>query len=1044
MHAAARELLEMLAAKREIVDDIGRDEEVTRWLLAAIQPFAKPNFARAIGALHLMPVNMERAVRLHRLAHTCAALTDDSARPAITRNRLSQIANARELDSLAVLEDPFETPFAEYFGLNGEDFLLLDGPVESEVFVLGLLLDAISASGGIGDDFRARVITEVTSLLRISTLVAVRAGITEETRGLHGTQRVEMPASVEELRNLQAAVTIAKRDLAGLGIDAQAIARFTALPGRADALACSPEQCVFTEPLFDDGEDLIVLQPTVITASLIRSILTEAKERGLAGALTASFHEIVVQSTVRSLREMGITLTGRGGVSRGEASTCSTLHVRIDRDKEITVLVETDTVERWAASGEWTCNPPEERGGPLTLHVLQSLARPFLHFSDYGDAGWVYSLSAADLETIATLEQRNPLAIWYFVHDTAALLKRTTVSGSTLALFGLYRGAAHSYYLSDDFVPTHIPLDPSASGELRLEAQRLRRQHLLPSYAELMDEDIPLLYDSKHLPLDPPRFEVIPRLPTFRPVMDAAVSRVADEVGPEVARMLQLLPGAIPPERRGVILRKSVEYLFERFAAAVRELSPHGLVEDLVLRSEALLREVVVHRGSLSNRLFHFQSAETFAEELREELASRYRITGTLRFLLEYVAATPPQGEAPLSLSRLDEIMALAAQLTDFAGMSDAIHFELAELSLSYLPSGRIGRTNVPYPAYSEYLEAFGLDEITRIETVRQRRSEVKELSSETIFETLAAGVAAEFGVDIATLRRFFQALAEIALRASDSWIFTGRREELLVKLLEHGFDLTTAERLLERFALAPRSRFLVPPPGFRMEDLYPWRADRRYSHRYRPLVKRPRDGGVDVIFGMRHIMNAWRYLVLQLLSNRYEAASAQLRSAMGRLTKDRGDLFNRNVAELLRERRELQVLEQVKKFKVGGNTLRPPGDLDVLAIDAKRKRVIALECKNIEPAHDPHAHAYELKELTEGSHSIVAKQRARREWLRANLKGVLAALALPAKGRWSVDAAIVTSERIPGPFLQRISMPVVSFHELRRIVDAGSPISFG
>lgn len=211
MHAAARELLEMFAAKREIVDDIGREEKVTRWLLAAIEPFAKPDLARVIGALHLMPVNMERAVRLHRLAHVCAALNDDSARPAITRNRLSQIANARQFDGLAVLEDPFETPFAEHFGLNGEDSLLLDGPVESEVFVLGLLLDAISASRDISDDFRARVITEVTSLLRISTLVAIRAGITEETRGLHGTRRLEMPASVEELRNLQAAVTISRK-----------------------------------------------------------------------------------------------------------------------------------------------------------------------------------------------------------------------------------------------------------------------------------------------------------------------------------------------------------------------------------------------------------------------------------------------------------------------------------------------------------------------------------------------------------------------------------------------------------------------------------------------------------------------------------------------------------------------------------------------------------------------------------------------------------------------------------------------------------------
>jgi hypothetical protein len=456
-----------------------------------------------------------------------------------------------------------------------------------------------------------------------------------------------------------------------------------------------------------------------------------------------------------------------------------------------------------------------------------------------------------------------------------------------------------------------------------------------------------------------------------------------------------------------------------------------------------LIREGIVHRGSLSNRKFHFTDEEAFAEELRGELAGRYRITGTLRFLIEYVSARPPEGTEPLSLTRFDELMALAAQMIDFAGMSDAVHFDLADVSMSHLPSGRIGFRNGPYTAYSDYLEAFGLDEITRIDAIRKHRRRDEELSADSIFTALDAGVTAEFGVSGPVLRRFFQALTDIALRASNAWMFTGCEDELLVKLLGHGFELATSERLIRQFALQPRTQFMDPPAGLRSHDVYPWRADRKYSHRYRPLVMRPRDGAMDIVFGARHIMNAWRYLVLQFLTDRYQPTAPELKRAMGRLTKERGELFNRNVGELIRERDDLEVREQVKKLKLEGRTLRPPGDLDVLIIDRKRKQLIAFECKNIEPAHDPHSQWSELQDLVDGEKSIAEKHHARAAWIRANMKDILTWLEIDTSGRWHVDAAIVTSERIPGPYLQRVGIPVVSFHELRRMLDANGALSF-
>jgi hypothetical protein len=159
------------------------------------------------------------------------------------------------------------------------------------------------------------------------------------------------------------------------------------------------------------------------------------------------------------------------------------------------------------------------------------------------------------------------------------------------------------------------------------------------------------------------------------------------------------------------------------------------------------------------------------------------------------------------------------------------------------------------------------------------------------------------------------------------------------------------------------------------------------------------------------------------------------MKHVMSRFSHAFGLVFNWQVAQAMTAN-GFSVRTQVKKFgKVrmldGGNDL---GDIDVLAIDAYRKRLWILECKNFASARVAHEIKNDLEDLFVGSErkiSIQSKHQNRIDWVNAHLTQVLAHLGESLQGSWTVRGGFVLSQPLVSPLLGCASMPYWTLNEI-------------
>jgi len=111
-------------------------------------------------------------------------------------------------------------------------------------------------------------------------------------------------------------------------------------------------------------------------------------------------------------------------------------------------------------------------------------------------------------------------------------------------------------------------------------------------------------------------------------------------------------------------------------------------------------------------------------------------------------------------------------------------------------------------------------------------------------------------------------------------------------------------------------------------------------------------------------------------------------------------------------------------------------GDIDVLIFDTKKKRIIAIECKDLAIARTPYEISSEIINLFRGdeaNRSIVERHRRRVQWLREHLDATLAWVGLTRTGKWKVEGLIVVDEPLFTPYMQQSPIKVLTLDELMR-----------
>lgn len=522
-------------------------------------------------------------------------------------------------------------------------------------------------------------------------------------------------------------------------------------------------------------------------------------------------------------------------------------------------------------------------------------------------------------------------------------------------------------------------------------------------------------------------------LPPYRGVQKYQVGKLLDSVGEHLAAIKRPV-GVIADGQRTTVLNDIVGFCYGRLRDLVASLAEEGVLEFVIKQHEAILHRQALGKATIATRLACFGDDATLVDSFQEDLKDEARDAISIRFLIEYLAASPPTGQLPMTLERFDEMLMLASEITNFGMLSDSVRNDLADLKLSVVASGRLGIREDQYrKASSQYMEAFASHEMyVAPRTFRTLTVPIeKDDKPPQLVNDLDVATLSEFGYSMGDLSRFAREL----FRLSDPALPSGKakRDDVHKSVRDAtGWSDQQIARIIDSLVLWQRSDFLKPEAPFAATEVYPWRFNRSLSYLRRPLIERKGPDGREIVWGYRHVHHSHENLLKLCLSGRLRAASMEMKNFISSVTNRQGTHFNNQVAELFAYP-ALEVRKRVNKIP-DTTGLDNVGDLDVLVADSSRKRLDVIECKDLSNARTPHERKLEIENLL-GSERIqnpIALRHGKRiGWVKQNLQAILKWLGIGDAKGWKVDGFIVVDHPLMAPYLRQMPIRVIPFAEL-------------
>lgn len=526
-----------------------------------------------------------------------------------------------------------------------------------------------------------------------------------------------------------------------------------------------------------------------------------------------------------------------------------------------------------------------------------------------------------------------------------------------------------------------------------------------------------------------------PLPPTRLPLRESDDGEAMDELGLHFRRDLGLVEGPVAAERRGEVVWAAVQFHLGQLTSLIATLSPEGLLETLVAVNERLLYDAAHGRRTVATQMACFGEAADVQGRLRRDLELHAAASSALRFVIECIAAQPPSGIRPLTLSVQDRLVALAFQVISRGGSADAIREGLDDAQIRMLPSERLGisRDGRYFTGRERYAERFSVAEIRRSHEHFPTLWDEGEPSENALADAAMLDDAAthEWGATLTEIFGLFDALVEISEPQPAMVIPLDLAVDRIATMLD--WEPEKVSTVIRHFALEPRGKLLSPDSPFGPHDVYPWRYGRRLSAVRRPLLIRPAEGGPELVYGFRAVDTTGQHLVHEIETARLKVESGQMQQALTAIRQRRDLAFNQRIADLYRAVDGLRVEERVKT--VGKLDIARPngdllGDIDVLVADPSRRVIEAVDTKNLAAGRTPIEVAREIKRTfqSEGSKKAAIEKHAERAaWLRDHLSDVLDWLGLSTSDadEWRVEPSIVVDEEIQAPFIHDLAMPV-------------------
>jgi hypothetical protein len=474
-------------------------------------------------------------------------------------------------------------------------------------------------------------------------------------------------------------------------------------------------------------------------------------------------------------------------------------------------------------------------------------------------------------------------------------------------------------------------------------------------------------------------------------------------------------------------LNATVQELEDEICSDFRALDRRSVIMYALNNHEGAIKDRDNWRRTSAAVLALHSDKEATLQTMAEH---EYQLNGIFqasRLVVEFAICECPTvgGRIPgrLDMSRL---MAKLLMVSSLGGWSAAIHWDAMEPRLRVTPLGDI-HSNVTFrdDVLAPYARA-GSD-LTIQESVKNYVKNLEEFTpkqmDESTFPTeFWAALEEETGASLYATRKLLDLIEDIGTERQRA-IFSMKKSELLERAgMDDGIGAEAAVRLLEFLIFKSRPCWRVVPDGYDDRDRFPWRFRRRLSVLRKPLIQFDESEDPQIIVAPGMVRDAYVYMVGNY--HRGDFPLVQLKPKMrawsGRSRDRIGREFSEEVAARMHElgwRTETEV-PVTKLLRKGFD--QNYGDVDVLAWRDDGKRVLLIECKDVQHRKIEGEIAEQLADFRselrpDGKPDLLLRHLRRSEIIAAHPDDVAAYVALD--GQPNIESHLVFRHPVPMKF---------------------------
>lgn len=490
------------------------------------------------------------------------------------------------------------------------------------------------------------------------------------------------------------------------------------------------------------------------------------------------------------------------------------------------------------------------------------------------------------------------------------------------------------------------------------------------------------------------------------------------------------------------LVNNVVLHFYDKLRTLLKDYDGKDIIRKLLSLHEAAIQKREAYNLEIIPKIECFKAYTDIHAEIAKQSKKNTEISLALRCLIEHIVAESLNGIKKLDIAALDSCIAYMIHIINWGFVSDSLNFNITDTEISLLKSGRIGTDK----SFDEnVLSRYALSKVNENIFYRGKYLsrtfsfpdiKVVEKHEETDFDR---AFYSEFKISYDDFVDITMLSIRLAFDEKESVCIIKEQDFIAHLVDQYNIDKDTIITFISNFSLFDRGKVQnVKEHGFKNEDFYPWRYNRKLSLLRRPLIITQKNEEKFLNYGARSLYDFMQNLTSLISHGRFQAESSEMKSFLSQVNHENGTDFTNEVYSFFKEKFQGKdiIVKKEEPIKPDGllKNNENLGDIDILIIDNEKRRVVNIECKYLNEPRTPYEMYLELLKFIDGDAPWIPKVDRRNAWILDNKKAFSTFGITDDVGKYSFEYIFLTNESISIPFIKEndIKYRFITFIDLQ------------